>query len=41
MSLYTGSLYMQVQYYGKYIPGDLLNVVFISRWLLDAGLEQV
>ncbi len=35
--LYTGGLHMQVQMHGKYTPGDLLNVVFISRW----SLEQV
>ncbi len=41
-SLYTGGLYNQVQYYGKYIPEDLWKhcglykqVVLICRWSLE------
>ncbi len=33
-SVYTVGLYIQVQWHGKYAPGDLRNVVFISRWSL-------
>ncbi len=33
-SLYTGGLYMQAQQHGKCTPGELQNVVFISRWSL-------
>ncbi len=33
-SLYTGGLYMQVQYNGQYTQGDLYSMVFIGGWSL-------
>ncbi len=35
--IYTGGLYMQVLQHGKYISGDLQNVIFISMWSLYTG----